>query len=143
MNTLTLKRLTNDDRPTIGVFLHEGRAICGCVEDRKREVKVKGDTRIPAGLYPLRWRQHGRWAERYMAKGFPGSLEVCDIPNFTDVLLHVGNDKGATEGCTLPNFNLYFDSRTGGKSAAATRAIYKLVHATGTDDWMLRVEEED
>ena len=135
---LILKRWTHDDRPTIGGLYHRGELLCGSVEDQKQPPgnKVPGKTRIPEGAYPLRWREHGRWAARFQKQGFPGSLEICDVPNFSDVLVHIGNDQGDTEGCVLPNRYLYLDKRTGGKSRDATLAIYRLVHETG-GEWGL------
>ena len=66
-------------------------------------------------------------------------MEICDVPGFTDVLVHIGNDETATEGCVLPNRYLYLDKRTGGKSADACKAVYDLVHETG-GEWELVVE---
>ena len=139
MNLLQLQRLTKDDRPTISVLRHKGRPLSFAVEDRYRKEKVKGDTRIPPGLYPLVWRTTGRWAARFQKMGYPGSLEVCGIPGFTDVLLHIGNSKRDTEGCPLPNLTADFSRRTGGRSADACRVLYDLVHEI-EGDWEISVE---
>ena len=139
---LELKRLTTDERPTIGVLSHVYRRkttpLCFTVEDRFRPVKVAGDTRIPEGCYPLVWRKTGRWADRFRRMGFPGSLEITGVPGFTDVLLHVGNDKGDTEGCILPNDVAYLGTRTGAHSKNACVALYTLVNGT-PGDWKLVV----
>ena len=128
---LILRRWTNDDRPTLGSISYKGSALCGSVEDRKqpRGVKVPGNTRIPEGAYPLRWRTAGRWAQRFRSMGYPGSLEICEVPDFSDVLIHLGNTKRDTEGCVLPNLLLDFALRTGGKSKAACKVVYDLVHS--------------
>ena len=139
MNLLQLQRLTKDDRPTVSVLRHKGEPLSFAIEDRYRKEKVKGDTRIPRGLYPLRWRKEGRWAARFRQMGYPGSLEICGIPNFSDVLLHIGNDKGDTEGCPLPNLTADFSSRTGGRSADACRVLYNRVHGVG-GEWEISVE---
>ena len=138
MNLLTLQRLTKDERPTVGVLRYEHHTLCFVIEDRFRLEKVKGDTRIPEGIYPLRWRTSGRWASYFRKLGFPGSLEICGIPHFSDVLLHVGNDKGDTEGCPLPNMTANLATRSGGRSKDACLALYQRVHETG-GDWSIRV----
>ena len=140
MEALILQRLTHDDRPTVGVIKHRGEMLCGTIEDRKQPpgVKVAGKTRIPEGAYRLRWRTAGRWAERFQKQGFPGSLEICGVPGFSAVLVHIGNDETDTEGCVLPNRYLYLDQRTGGKSRDATLAIYRLVHETG-GEWEISI----
>ena len=139
---LELKRLTTDERPTIGVLFHvyrrEMRPLCFTVEDRYRKEKVAGDTRIPEGCYPLAWRYSGKWAGKFKKMGFRGALEVMGVPGFTDILIHVGNTKGDTEGCLLPNDIAYLGSRTGGHSKNACVALYKLVAGT-PGDWKLVV----
>ena len=140
MNTLTLRRLTRDDRPTIGVLSHGPVPLSFCVEDRYREgPKVKGDTRIPEGTYPLRWRAEGRWARRFQAMGYPGSLEICEIPDFAGVLLHIGNDRGDTEGCPLPNLIANLATRNGGQSRDACSILYDRVKRY-EGEWEIKVE---
>lgn len=144
MNHLELVRLTHDDEPTVGMLSHilspgEGkRPLCFVIEDPMREVKVAGDTRIPAGCYRLRWREAGRWARRFQKMGYPGSLEICGIPDFTDVLLHIGNNRRDTRGCPLPNVYADVHTRIGMKSTDACRIVYDLVHEAG-GDWDLIV----
>ena len=137
---LILRRWTQDARPTIGGLYHRGELLCGTVEDQKqpRGVKVPGKTRIPEGTYRLAWRDAGRWATRFKREGLPGSLELRDVPGFSDVLIHWGNSQTDTEGCVLPNRYLYLDERRGGKSRIATLGIYRLVHETG-GEWELNV----
>ena len=139
-NAFVLQRWTHDNRPTLGSISYKGNALCGSVEDQKqpRGVKVAGDTRIPEGVYPLRWRDVGRWAQRFQKMGYPGSLEICEIPNFSAVLVHLGNTKRDTEGCVLPNMLLDFALRTGGKSKDACRLVYDLVHETG-GEWEISI----
>jgi len=138
--TLSLERWTHDARPTIGGLYHRGELLCGTVEDRRQEsgVKVPGKTRIPPGTYRLKWRTEGRWAIRFAAHDYPGSLEICDVPGFTDVLLHWGNTETDTEGCVLPNHYLFLNERKGGRSRDATLAIYQLVHETG-GEWEINI----
>ena len=142
MNTIIVGRFSSDTKPTIGavrVNTWRSEVRCFSLEDRFRQTKVAGDTRIPSGVFPLRWRLVGRWAER-MKKwwGVPGSLEICDVPNFTDVLLHPGNTKGDTAGCLLLGFGADLQTRTISRSKLACEALYKLIHTTG-GDWQIDV----
>ena len=68
-----------------GVIKHRGEMLCGSIEDQRQPPgeKVPGKTRIPEGTYPLRWRTAGRWAAVFRERGYPGSLEICDVPGFT------------------------------------------------------------
>jgi len=78
-------------------------AMCHTLEDIHRAIKVAGETRIPAGKYELRKREHGGFHRRYAAR-FPwhrGMIEICEIPGFTDVLIHTGNRHVHTAGCLL------------------------------------------
>ena len=139
MNVLHLKRLTHDGRPTVGMLHFEGEPLCFTIEDPLRQKKVKGDTRIWAGTFPLRWRKAGRWARWFNNRDFPGSLEVCGVPAFTDVLIHVGNTRRDTEGCILPNRTANLTERTGGQSKLACLELYKLVDDRG-GEWQIKID---
>lgn len=70
------------------------------IEDVFREVKVDGVTRIPAGVRPLRKRTWGGFFEDYRDRfGHPFVVEVCDVPGYTDVLVHIANWARDTKGC--------------------------------------------
>ena len=129
MNTITLERLTSDKLPTVGIVRINGIAQCFSLEDRLRQEKVAGDTRIWPGEYPLEWRAAGRWAKRFQGWGYPGSLELKGVREFSDVLIHVGNTKGDTEGCILLGQGASFHERTVSRSVAACKALYAKVAA--------------
>ena len=139
MNTLILKRYTHDHKPTLGGLYYKGDLICGTVEDPKQERKIAGRTRIPAGSFAIVWRTVGKWAARFQAAGYPGSLEISNVPNFAAILIHIGNDAGDTEGCVPPNTILFTDKRTGGQSRQACERVYDLVHKTD-GPWVIQVE---
>ena len=130
MNQLIISRYHHDELPTVGIVrINAGQPICFSLEDRKRlpGVKVAGDTRIPEGNYPLVWRETGSWAARFRKYGFPGSLELRDVPGFTDILIHIGNDHEDTAGCLLLGFGADLVSRTIAKSRMACRHVYQKV----------------
>lgn len=100
-----LIRFSSEDDSTLGaLFDNEKRLLAFTIEDEKREIKLPGETRIPSGRYQLRLRTWGGFHERY-SKKFPdihkGMIEVCRVPGFSDILVHIGNTDADTEGCIL------------------------------------------
>ena len=140
MNTIIVERWTTDALPTLSRVFVQGNLLGFGLEDRHRTEKVAGDTRIPAGRYDLRWRTAGRWAERYARKGYQGSLEVVGVPNFSAVLIHVGNTKRDTAGCLLIGKGCDLTTRTITKSAIAVGQLYAAVKNIG-GDWAIEFSD--
>ena len=138
MNIIHVNRLNHDDQPTIGITTVNGRFLCFCLEDRYRKEKVAGDTRIPQGTYTLRWREAGSWAARFKKRGLPGSLELCDVPGFTDILVHYGNTHDDTAGCLLMGMGADLGSRSIQKSRIAVNMLYQIV--AEKDGWQVEIE---
>tara|TARA_R110002020_G_scaffold70850_2_gene183634 strand:- start:757 stop:1221 length:465 start_codon:yes stop_codon:yes gene_type:complete len=78
--------------------------LCYTLEDEKREEKVMGETRIPAGVYSILLRKeggfHGRYTKKY-GDAHKGMLHVQDVPNFKWILIHTGNTDEHTAGCLI------------------------------------------
>jgi hypothetical protein len=107
-----VKRFSDNGKKTIGVCHVDGQVECFVVEDTHRDVKVAGETRIPAGTYKLAWQKTVTpMTEKYRAKydWFRYHLHILNVPNFEGVYQHVGNDETNSEGCQLMNgtCNLY------------------------------------
>lgn len=83
--------------PTMGRLYIDGRAECETLEDEYRgddpAAKVKGDTAIPCGTYPL----FLTWSPRF-GRVLP---LVENVPGFKGIRIHTGNDTDDTEGCLL------------------------------------------
>tara|TARA_Y100001937_G_scaffold120083_1_gene176745 strand:- start:1024 stop:1503 length:480 start_codon:yes stop_codon:yes gene_type:complete len=96
-STLGLLFLINDET-------NKKDFLCFTLEDEKREVKVYGETRIPKGTYKIEYRKEGGHHNKYK-KRFEGihrgMLHILDVPNFTHILVHCGNDTSHTHGCLL------------------------------------------
>jgi hypothetical protein len=106
MNFL-LQRFSDNGQSTLDLWFNKDtkRFYMFGLEDQHREIKVKGDTRISAGLYDLEIHEvatpltlkhrtvYGPWFEFH--------IEVMRVPNFTSVYVHAGNDELHTEGCLL------------------------------------------
>ena len=78
------------------------------LEDEKRDEKIRGETRIPAGVYKLSlWAggsYHARYQKKFADQGpdwWQGSIVVNDVPGFTGILWHLGNFEKNTMGCLL------------------------------------------
>ena len=144
MNRIEVSRMYHDDRPTVGVVVvrphDEAPFHCFSLEDRFRREKVRGDTRIPAGTYWLDWRTAGRFARRWQARGFPGSLQLLDVPGFEYVLIHAGNTKRDTEGCVLMGMGADLGLRTISKSRIAVAQVYEMVRRFDKGSWEVVIQ---
>ena len=137
---LQLLRINSGVDATSGVLFQvhpEGDKtfLCYTLEDEHRDVKVMGETRIPAGTYDIKFRTvggyHSRELKRYGAGFHKGMLELQDVPNFKYILIHAGNTDENTAGCILVG-----DSQTNndiktdgfiGSSRNAYKRIYPLI----------------
>ena len=108
--TLTLLRYSDDGTTTIGILLVNDRFYCYTLEDTFQEEKVKGETRIAAGIYPVRFRQEDteltlKYKERY-PEWFTYHLQLQNVPEFDSIYIHNGGDHTDTEGCILVSDSL-------------------------------------
>lgn len=109
MTRFVLNRLEHDGRATRGELLLDTTRLCYTLEDRYRPEKVKGTTRIPAGMYALELKEKG--TSRFDAsaarivtaagEAYHGMIRLKDVPSFTEILVHWGNYHTNTEGCIL------------------------------------------
>ena len=105
--------------------------LCYTLEDERRALKVRGETRVPAGTYKIELRTEGGFHARYTKK-YPGihrgMLHVTDVPNFEYILIHTGNTDEHTAGCLLlgdsQENNLILPDGFIGKSVNAYKRIY-------------------
>ena len=108
---------------TLSKFLSDDGLVVGVgVEDEKRDTKLKGETRIPAGTYDLDLRISPRFSKEYFRDGngnliasskrttkelkdkYPYAHEliwVKDVPGFEFILWHWGNTDDDTDGCYI------------------------------------------
>lgn len=96
-------RYSSQSQTTMSV-VHIDKVFMGHgLEDKFRLKKIPQETRIPAGRYRIVLREHGGHYNDYTRKyeGHKGMLEISNIPNYSDVLIHIGNDKSDTAGCPL------------------------------------------
>lgn len=113
---------------TQGALYIDGTPFCYTLEDEFREVKVSGETRIPAGEYEIQKRTElTPLTKKYRAKHsfFDYHLEIQNVPNFKYIYIHKGNIDDHTEGCILLgdslNNNQITDGFLGHSTGAFTR----------------------
>lgn len=104
-----LQRFSDNRDTTLGILLLRMQSkllfqgyTC---EDEYREVKVSGETRIPAGLYSIVIQKQEtpltlKYRKRY-PNWFENHLMIDKVPGFTGVYIHIGNTDSDTEGCIL------------------------------------------
>ena len=129
---LQLERVFSGDDSTVGILNIAFRPFCFTCEDEHRLVKVYGETRIPAGVYEIKYRNVGRMVGRYKAR-YPwhkGMLHLQAVPGFEFIYIHSGNTEADTLGCILVGNGAALDGSGGGsitRSRDAYAALYKRV----------------
>lgn len=126
---LIVSRNEEHEGSTIGVMTKDGEHLCYTLEDGYQEEKIHGETRIPKGTYEIKFRTeggfHARYSKRY-GEMHKGMLEVCNVPDFTYILIHTGNDKSHTRGCTLVGTS--YSKGDNGFFVSSSRNAYKAIY---------------
>lgn len=95
---ITVKRINKINDYTIGQMFIDDEYFCDTLEDTVRDLtnvkdKIYGRTAIPAGTYSVILDYSG-----HFKKLLP---HILDIPFFSGVRIHSGNDVEDTNGCIL------------------------------------------
>lgn len=127
-------RFSDNGKDTLSLVYIDGKFVSYGLEDEARDVKVKGETRIPEGLYCIGFRKVGGFNNRYTAKFgddfHKGMLQVLDVPGFEYILIHTGNTENHTAGCLLLGDSANDNSRENGfvgSSVQAYKEFYPIV----------------
>ena len=132
---LKVLRFSSQEDSTSGLLFLDGdlglQFLCYTLEDEKRALKVRGETRVPAGTYKIELRKEGGFHNKYKKKYgslHKGMLHVTNVPNFEYILIHTGNSDEHTAGCLLlgdsqENNNIIKDGFIG-KSVNAYKRVY-------------------
>lgn len=103
---LLQQRLAHGADSTLSALFIDNAFACYLIEDEPRDVKVRGETRVPAGRYQIKLRTegglHGKYALRF-PEFHEGMLWLQDVPDFQWVYFHCGNTEAHTDGCPLMN----------------------------------------
>lgn len=101
---LQLLRYSDNGESTLGLLMRDSKFFSYTLEDEHRDIKVAGDTRIPAGRYQIKLRKVlSGLTQRYRDSHswFTWHLELQNVPGFKYVYIHKGNHDGHTEACIL------------------------------------------
>jgi len=136
---LRLDRLVSNDGNTLSLLFIDGDFFAFCPEDAWHDEKVKGQTRIPAGLY----RVDLTWSPRFKRNMW----EVLKVPGFEGIRFHSGNNSDDTEGCIMPGFgvDMQFNGRyvTTRSREAIGQFEARLQHAKDQDEQIwIRVSDK-
>ncbi len=140
---IKMKRFYSNENATQGVMVVDGQMVY-TLEDERREVKVNGETRIPAGTYQIKLRNEGGMTQRYAAR-FPnhkGMLWLQNVHNFEWVYIHIGNREDQTEGCILVGLEAY-NNMTIGRSTDAYNIIYPIIANAIESGEVVKIEIKD
>jgi hypothetical protein len=133
---IVVKRFADNEDTTMGILYIDGIFQCFTIEDEERDIKVKGETRVPNGTYGISLRSEGGFHARYSKKYgdmHKGMLCIHNAPNwkiinagmeFQYILIHTGNTEKHTMGCLLLNNAVSGKTFTGSSSVDAYKTIY-------------------
>lgn len=144
---ITVRRSISNNEATTSLVLIDGVFECFGLEDEYRESKVIHETRIPAGRYPVKVRTFGGFHRRYQNRFdfHRGMLEVCGVPGFTDILIHIGNTDDDTSGCLLvgQTLNAKTPFLLRSSTTAYAQLYRKVINAALNGDLFIHYIDED
>jgi hypothetical protein len=126
---IRLQRIQKYNDHSEGLLYIDGQLICFTLEDEKRVVKVKSETRIPAGIYEITLRTVGGLHNKY-ANNFAshkGMLWLRNVPGFEFIYIHIGNTDDDTAGCILVGLSLSIGNNMISSSRPAYHLVYKAI----------------
>jgi len=112
---IEIKRLYKTENSTIGELTVDGKFECYTLEDKERDIKIKGETAIPKGTYKVIINQSNRFKKLLPL--------LLNVPNFEGVRIHPGNSNHDTEGCILVGQSISKDYIS--KSRKAFEKLFK------------------
>lgn len=140
MQLLMVRYSDNGESTFSMLFLPNGEFICYALEDRFNIKNDNGQQRIPAGVWPLRFRKEGGmymgtpdikgYKDLYASIGNAAGMIEIVIPGWQYVMIHCGNNAEQTLGCPLvcncPNNN-QTQKGFGMNSADAYKRFYPII----------------
>ncbi|MBD8489034.1 hypothetical protein IFO69_09780 [Echinicola sp. CAU 1574] len=123
--TVTILRYLDDGESTLGLLFLRNQFFAYTLEDTFRAEKIHGKTRIPEGFYSvdfLKEQTPKTLAYRNSRPWFDYHLEIKNVPNFSNIYIHVGNTHEDTKGCILIADGV---NASTSKSVAMSRQAYE------------------
>lgn len=130
---ITVLRYLDDGQTTLGLMFLHGRFFAYTLEDTHQDEKIRGNTRIPQGVYPLELNRNVTGLTQTYRNRFPWfdfHVEIKEIPNFELVYIHIGNTHVDTMGCILiaDGVNAADPQKMISHSRLAFERFYKTIH---------------
>lgn len=126
---ILIKEIGTAPNSTASQMFINGKAFCFVIEDGYREVKVRGETRIPPGRYRVSKIYAGKFYEKYKAEfGHKFAIGLEDVPQFSLIRIHIGNKPINTDGCPLVNRCIGINPTTGEYDGTDSTTVYKLFY---------------
>lgn len=130
---ITVLRYIDDGQTTLGLMFLQGKFFAYTLEDTHQDEKIHGNTRIPQGVYPLELNRNltgltQTYRNRF--SWFDFHVEIKNIPNFSLVYIHIGNNHVDTMGCILiaDGVNAADSQKMITHSRLAFERFYKTLH---------------
>ena len=146
---LRVQRFSSDSESTIGLMFVNDVFECFTLEDQFSYVKTTGETRIPAGVYTVAFREvDSPLTDKYRLQypWFEYHLQLHNVPGFENVYIHVGNSDKNTDGCILVG-NTCNSNKVGdgfiGDSKKAFEQFYGMVKEELTAGHTVTISVED
>lgn len=131
-----LKPIKLTDKSTISELYVDGVKECYVLEDTVREVKIKGLTAIPAGVYKVIVTKSERFSR--MAGHDVYLPLLLNVPGFEGIRIHSGNKPDDTDGCLLPGTVIGTDSVGNSRTAFINlNNKINLALKRGEDVWII------
>lgn len=148
---LQLLRNKSKADSTRGVLYVNDEKFCDTLEDEKRSIKVKGETRIPAGCYQVKFREVDSGLTLKYRESYPWftyHLQLQDVPDFNYVYIHIGNYDDDTDGCILvgDGFTDYEDESAIWNSKKTFKELYEIISdelGCGNEVWITIYDHKD
>ena len=130
---LQLDRVFVGSDYTIGKFYVDEVFFCDTLEDVPRKEKIQDKTCIPAGKYKV---------ELTFSNRFQRILPLLlDVPGFTGIRIHPGNDAKDTSGCILVGVNDVKGRVT--KSKVTFDRLFSVLEAVDGEIWIDITQKAD
>ena len=132
---LTLKRIANRKDYCIGKLYINGKYFCDTLEDvdrglddsmtesEVRELKIKGQTAIPTGIYTV--------LLTYSPKYKKVMPLINNVKGYSGIRIHSGNSSKDTEGCLLVGKNTLVGRLTDSRNTY--NALFKRLQQKGSN----------
>jgi hypothetical protein len=128
---IKLIRDTFTEKSTIGKLFINDIYECNTLEDFVRKgKKIYGKTAIPEGVYPVIID----WSNKYQ-RNMP---HILNVPEFSGIRIHSGNDSDDTEGCIILGMNRKIDWV--GQSRTAYTAFFSKLNAAFEHEEKITIE---